>query len=332
MNQGTPQGWNKLKYWWYRALGYSETQALWQLRKSSKSAQSSPRSRTVRHKNCENCGHLMLVNDRQCGQCGHKQVTPSWFVSVAHHFNIQGDLVIPLIVMLCLFGYLVQIKLGGTLFGGIGGDYDVSRRILIVGSVLPLPLADYLSPKEGWRLFTYTCLHGNLFHIGFNMLALIQIGPLVARTFGFSRTLFIWVVSGATAILLPSLFFKAISSMVPGAGVIQTTVGASGSVFGLIGVAMVFGHRIGTPQGLFIRNKMIEWTVFCTLFGIMLGGVAHSAHFGGLIGGGLLSFVIAPPQSHQARLRSIAFLTPALLFIAWSLWSAWEVFKVMSVF
>ena len=97
------------------------------------------------------------------------------------------------------------------------------------------------------------------------MLALIQIGPLVARTFGFSRTLFIWVISGATAIILPSIFFKALSSFAPSSSVIQTTVGASGSVFGLIGVAMVFGHRIGTPQGLFIRNKMIEWTIVWTI-------------------------------------------------------------------
>jgi rhomboid protease GluP len=321
MSQGGPQGWNKVRYWWYRALGYSDTQAHWQVRDQSKSSSQPSGSRGLRHKNCEQCRYLMLINDQKCGHCGHKQAAPAWFVSIAHHFNIQAEFVIPVIVMLCLFGYLVQIKLGGTLFGGIGDNYEVSRRILIVGGALPLSLEEYLSAKHSWRLFTYTCLHGNLFHIGFNMLALIQIGPLVARTFGFSRTLFIWVASGATAIILPALIFPT-----------HLTVGASGAVFGLIGVAMVFGHRIGTPQGLFIRNKMIEWTVFCTLFGMMLGGVAHSAHFGGLIGGGLLSFVIAPPKTNHAKLRSIFFLTPSLLFIAWSFWSAWDVFKVMSMF
>jgi rhomboid protease GluP len=152
-------------------------------------------------------------------------------------------------------------------------------------------------------------------------MALLQIGPLVARTFGFTRTLFIWVVSGVCAILLPALLMPT-----------GLTIGASGSVFGLIGVAMVFGHRVGTPQGIFIRNKMIEWTIFCTLFGLMMGGVAHSAHFGGLIGGGLLSFVLAPPTQQTKLINSFLMLGSALVFILWSLWSAWDIYQQVSIF
>ena len=317
MNQGSPQGWDKIKYWWYRALGYSDTQARWQLREQSKPT-ATPRKLKYRH--CETCQHLMLLSDKECGRCGGRQQQPSWLLNLSYKYKLEAEFVIPCIVALCLIGYLVQIKLGGTLWSGMGGQ-DTSRRILIVGGALPFSLADYLSPKNAWRLFTYTCIHGNLMHIGFNLMALLQIGPLVARTFGFTRTLLIWVVSGASAILLPALLMPT-----------GLTIGASGSVFGLIGVAMVFGHRVGTPQGIFIRNKMIEWTIFCTLFGLMMGGVAHSAHFGGLIGGGLLSFVLAPPTQQTKLINSFLMLSSALVFILWSLWSAWDIYQQVSIF
>ena len=319
MNDDSPRGFEKIKYWWYRALGYSDTQARWQLRKRP---EETSQRRELRYTHCASCQHLMLLSDDRCGRCGQSQNIPSWWIKLSHSISVQPEAVIPFIVALCLFGYLIQIQLGGSLMGGIGGDHEVSRRILFVGASLPMPLSTHLSPEYGWRLFTYTLLHGNLMHIGFNLVALFQIGPLVARTFGFSRTFLIWVASGAGAILLPATIF-------PTTGL---TIGASGSVFGLIGVAMVFGHRVGTAQGRFIRNKMIEWTVFCTLFGMMMGGVAHSAHFGGLITGGLSSFLIKPPQSATDRARSALLLLPALLFVAWSLWVAYGVYQELSLY
>ena len=318
MSEGKPQGTDLIKYWWYRALGYSDTQAKWQLRDKKETAQP---QRKLRHKHCENCRHLMLVDDQQCSRCGHSDKVPTWLRALSHRWHVPAESLIPFLAALCLFGYLVQIKLGADFFGGIGESREVNRRILILGAALPFSFMEYLDPKNTWRLFSYTCLHGNLMHIGFNLVALVQIGPLVARTFGFSRSLFIWVFSGITAILLPALLFT-----------VYPTIGASGSVFGFIGAAMAFGHRIGTPQGLMIRNKMIEWTVFCTLFGVAMGGVAHSAHFGGLFGGAFLSFVISPPMTAPAKLRSSFFVLTSLTFILWSFWKTWEVFKLISMY
>lgn len=319
MSDDSPKGFDKLKYWWFRALGYSDTQARWQLRRSPKEPE---QHRELKFKNCSSCQHLMLVTDHRCVRCGQGHYLPSWWLKLSHNLNVSSEAVIPFIVALCLFGYLIQIKLGGSLMGGVGGDPEVSRRILILGASLPMPLSEHLSPQYAWRLFTYTLMHGNLMHIAFNLVALFQIGPLVARTFGFSRTLLIWVVSGAGAILLPALIF-------PKTGL---TIGASGSVFGLIGVAMVFGHRVGTAQGRFIRNKMIEWTVFCTLFGFMMGGVAHSAHFGGLITGGIFSYLIKPPRTELDHFRSALLFLPSLLFIIWSLWAGYEVYEAISLY
>lgn len=310
-----PKGGDWIKYWFYRAIGQSDTQARWRLRERPKEA---PVARIYRHRHCGQCSQLLLIEERVCHQCGARQLSPSWLLRLSRSLSITPEAVIPVLASLCLAGYLLQIYFGGSLFGGLGTSAEVQRELLVMGAALNvIPLEHYLG-AQSWRLFTYTCMHGNLMHIGFNLVALLQIGPLVARTFGFSRTLFIWVFSGATAILLPLLVTS-----------IGTTIGASGSVFGLIGCAMAFGHRVGTPQGLFIRNKMIEWTIFCTLFGMMMGGVAHSAHFGGLIGGALLSWVFPPPRSEREHLFSPLLLLSSIGFILWSGWAAWRFYDAL---
>lgn len=308
------RGAKRVRYWIYRALGKSDTQARWELRQGAQPPKQL--KRVHRHRSCDSCSQLLLLEDSMCHRCGAKQVAPTWLLQLSRSVSLEPESVIPIIVGLCSLGYLVQISLGCSLFGGIGdAPRFVQQRVIMLGGGVPYSLTEYLDPKNAWRLFTYTCLHGNLMHIGFNMVALMQIGPLVARTFGFTRTLFIWVASGALAILLPALIFPT-----------TVVVGASGSVFGLIGVAMVYGHRVGTSQGLMIRNKMIEWTVFCTLFGFMMGGVAHGAHFGGLTAGGILSFLLPPPRTNLQRSISPLLLVSAIAFASWSVWSAAQLY------
>ena len=65
-------------------------------------------------------------------------------------------------------------------------------------------------------------------------------------------------------------------------------IGASGSAFRMMGMALVFGHRLGTPEGKSLRDTMIFWAILSTVFGSMGGNVAHGAHFSGLFAGILL--------------------------------------------
>lgn len=312
------KGLDKARYWWYRALGSSDTQAQWRVRERVAEA---PKARVHRHRNCDECGQLLLIEERTCHRCGATQLAPSWLVRLSKSFGFGAESIIPLLAGLCLFGYLAQISLGCSLFGGLKALPD-PRTVLYVGAAVPAQFIDHLSPEYAWRLFAYTCIHGDLMHLGFNIIALIQIGPIIARTFGPARSLFIWVASGATAVLLPALLLPPQAQ-----GVV---IGASGAVFGFIGVAMAYGHRIGTPQGLYIRNKMIEWTVFCTLFGLMMGGIAHGAHFGGLIGGAALSFVLPPAKTQAQRALSPILVLSSLAFIGWSLWRSYQIYQLIS--
>lgn len=221
---------------------------------------------------------------------------------------------------LCLLYYFLQTQLGGGVMDPFTRDENGMRLLAGMGAVWSAgPGHLFYHDVQPWRLVTYTFMHGGLMHIAFNCMALLQIGPLIERSFGGARTLFFWVLTGALAIILPSLL---------SGGQTHMTVGGSGSIFGLIGVAMAYGHRLGTPEGIFVRNKMIEWTVICTLFGMMMGGVAHSAHFGGLFAGIGLSFVVPPSKRNtQNKVYDVLLLISSILMIIWSFYQAYHFAK-----
>ena len=91
----------------------------------------------------------------------------------------------------------------------------------------------YLKP---WQFITYMFLHANFSHLLFNMLALWMFGTVIEQTLGSRRFLYFYLVCGIGAALIQLIVLY---MMVPvNAGPI-TTIGASGSVFGLL---FAFGY------------------------------------------------------------------------------------------
>ncbi len=226
-----------------------------------------------------------------------------------------GVAVTQALALTCVATYALQAQLGGGLLEPFPRGEEGIRLFFGLGAVLRATSESaWHFTAEPWRLITYVFLHGGLMHLIFNVVALLQIGGLIERTFGGARLFAVWLITGAGAIAIPGVL----------RGYTQTTVGASGAIFGLIGVAMVYGHRVGTAQGRRIRNQMVEWTVVCTLFGLGMGNVAHAAHFGGLAAGALLGALLEPPRSVSAELRGVgvAILCGGLLL--WSLYAAYE--------
>ena len=86
---------------------------------------------------------------------------------------------------------------------------------------------------EYYRLFTSTFLHGDTFHLLFNMYSLYQIGPLVYQYFQAGRFGIIYLLSGIGG----SLFSYFLNS--------SPSVGASGSIFGLIGALVALAVNKG---------------------------------------------------------------------------------------
>ena len=114
-----------------------------------------------------------------------------------------------------------------------------------------------LQHGEWWRCITYAFTHGGLIHLGFNMVVLYQVGPLLEAEIGWSRLLSVYTFSTIIA-TLAGLFWHPVS----------VVVGASGAIFGLIGLSVSFYHRVGGAIGLQRRNFMFQWALMAFIFGL----------------------------------------------------------------
>ena len=85
---------------------------------------------------------------------------------------------------------------------------------------------------EYWRLVTAAFLHGGVLHLAFNMYALYLFGPFVEQTLGH----------GALRRRLPDAGDRLVGAGLPARGPAHATIGASGAVFGLFGLALVLLH------------------------------------------------------------------------------------------
>ena len=140
-------------------------------------------------------------------------------------------------------------------------------------------------------------LHGGLIHIGFNMMVLLDIGPMVEEVYGSARYLFLYLVMGIIGFLVSAL-----------AG--HFSVGASGAILGIIGLLIAITTRRGGQQMKELRGRLISWVVTIFALGFLVGGLRTDnwAHFGGLASGFLLGKVFADrlPQAGQERTRAYA--------------------------
>lgn len=139
---------------------------------------------------------------------------------------------------------------------------------------------------EWWRLFTSMFLHGSIWHIGFNMLALWQVGQVTERIFGSARFAGLYVLAGLSGSLASVLWNPHVNS-----------VGASGAIFGIIGGLLAFlGRRdSGVPPTVVadLRGSMIPFLLFSLWMGFIYPHTDNAAHIGGLIGGWLAGHLLA---------------------------------------
>lgn len=133
--------------------------------------------------------------------------------------------------------------------------------------------------NQWWRCLTYAYSHGGLIHLGFNMVVLYQVGPLVEDQIGPARFFTLYTFTALTATLLGLLWHP----MVP-------VVGASGSLFGLIGFAAVYFHRLGDHAHT-VRNFMLQWAAMAFIFGLLLGA-DNAGHLGGALGGAAFGLLL----------------------------------------
>jgi rhomboid protease GluP len=202
----------------------------------------------------------------------------------------------------------------------LGIDYDVPLtvglvvqpgQVLNAGALIPALVAQ----GEAWRLLFSMFLHSGIVHLGFNMLSLYFLGAFVEQAFGRGRFLALYLLSGISG-GLAYLYFGGFN--VP-------AVGASGAIFGLLGGVLGYALRRGTFswQNPLIRQLLILLALNLYL-GFSIAKVSNTAHLGGLAGGFVFGWLVAPSTYSRKRLRAlspIAIVLGAeiLLLAAWFL-------------
>jgi len=173
------------------------------------------------------------------------------------------------------------------------------------------------------QLITYAFMHGNIGHIFFNMFALYMFGGILEQMWGTKRFLFYYLVTGVGAGLIQELFWtvefhsailainNAISADVLNAPALIAskklfldspsfiTIGASGSVFGLL---LAFGWLFPEVKLMLLFFPVpIKARIFVLIYGVaelFLGvaqfsgdNIAHFAHLGGMLFGAVLILI-----------------------------------------
>jgi rhomboid protease GluP len=226
---------------------------------------------------CPDCGKLIGADEERCPFCGTWRpgfygLTP-W---VQRLFGRRLDLD-RLIVVACVALYVVSLALqpeailgtrgGGGMFGGLFNFLSPGSRALY-----QLGMTGGAAWQNGWwwTAFSAIYLHGGLLHIFFNLMWVRQLGPAVTNVYGQGRSFVIFTVSGAAGFLLSNLLSGA------------PTIGASGSIFGLLAALIVYGRRRRISM---LTAQLWQWAIIMLVMGFVMSGVNNLAHIGGFVGG-----------------------------------------------
>lgn len=147
---------------------------------------------------------------------------------------------------------------------------------------------------QWWRLVTALFVHLNLLHLVLNLWVLWNVGRLAERLYGMGAFLFLYFASGVLGNLTSIAWEPS-----------NTTAGASGAIFGILGAQLVFlVHRESRIPAQVARAHWLSTLVF-VLFNLLHGaftpGIDNAAHVGGLFGGAALGWILVRPLEANAR-------------------------------
>ncbi|HEY3217364.1 MAG TPA: rhomboid family intramembrane serine protease [Candidatus Eisenbacteria bacterium] len=246
---------------------------------------------------CPNCGKLIGVNEDKCPFCGAWRPGLFGFAPALQRlFGSRLD-VVALIVTTCVVLYIVALALQPEAIFHFGGFFSF---------LAPGPRALWQLGMTGgiawqqrwwWTLLTAIYLHGGLLHIFFNVMWIRNLAPAVTDVFGPARGFVIFSVAGAAGFLISNLFTH------------SPSVGASGSIFGLLAALVVYGRKRG---GAAMTAQLWQWAIVMFVMGFLMPGVNNLAHAGGFAGG----WVAAESMRFSAEKReSRAVLVLALALL-----------------
>ena len=273
---------------------------------------------------CTSCGSLVGVRDEQCLNCGRRNPGLWGFAPVLR--SLGNDLgFVQLVMWGCGALYIGSLLLSGNSIGFSGGVFGIlapsGPSMFVFGASGSLPVFVY---HRWWTVLSAGWLHGSLLHIVFNMMWVRDLGPAVADVFGAGRMVIVYTVAGVCGFALSSIAGAYIPP-IPLLRGAQFTLGASASIFGLLGALVHYGRRTGSHL---VRSTALRYAFFMGVFGLIMPGIDNFAHAGGFAGGYLAALALDPlkPERIDHIVMALVCLAATAVAIAASVWTGTSLF------
>ena len=254
---------------------------------------------------CQYCGQLIGSEEEKCFSCGRSK-TAQKIAKID-----GGPILMPMIIILCVVLYGVSLLIDT-------GEFRRDTGIMNLGS--PDMNALYLLGMTGghawkdgyyWTILSASLLHGSVLHIFFNMMWLNNLSKIGSSIWGAHRMVIVFVLTGASGFLLSNMMQN------------MPTVGASCSIFGIMGALIIFGHRRGGEAGRAMSNQIWAWVIIGLIFGMSLPGINNYGHIGGLLGGFVMGYFLPSrervPESIGVRWTAYSLLLLTLASVVLSI-------------
>jgi membrane associated rhomboid family serine protease len=233
---------------------------------------------------CQRCERLICpecMNDAsvgfQCPSCiaeGAKSVRAPRTIA-GGLVSTNAGAVSMVLIGINVLAFLIQVSTG-----------DRGSGIYQHGAMQGYVVAD----GDYWRLLTAAFLHASIPHVLFNMMALYIFGPFVEQALGRWR----FIAAYLTMAVFSSVFVYVINA--PS----TVTVGASGAIFGLLGIALILLLRAKQD----VRSLLVLLAINAVIS--TQGNISWEGHLGGFISGLILGAAFAYAPRDRRTLVQVA--------------------------
>ncbi len=221
---------------------------------------------------CPSCGRLTNADAAECLVCGRRHPGMWGFGGALGKVFRRGSFT-NVVTAACIALYVVSLVFDPLAALRPRGIFDIfapsNQALFALGAAGSIPW----ELGRWWTLLTAIYLHGSLLHILFNVMWIRQLGPAVQDIYGPARLVVIFTVAGVVGFAASNMLGH------------PFTIGASGSIFGLLGALVAFGHKRGGTYGAMVLKQYGQWALILFVLGFLMPGVNNTAHAGGFVGG-----------------------------------------------
>lgn len=246
---------------------------------------------------CPACGKLNGAGESRCFYCQRRlpgplasALTDVWKSVLGEDFPMTKLLVG---LNLLVFGLCVAIDKNVPLFSGGFRASTLVRFGALARDIY------YGQPElEVWRYLSAMFVHGSLLHVGFNLLALTDLGRALESHLRPARFTVVFLLSGILGFVVSG--YWSLFTAPPFGPAPLFTVGASGGVFGLLGalIGVLYARRDPAWKQALLRNA-----IFAAILALAFP-VNTPAHLGGAVVGTVLGFALEK-ERRPARLAGL---------------------------